>query len=213
MRVNFLIITPVIKPFLWRKSKVMKKLIHLCYNCRLHEVKFYDQKCNKCKIKYAYKKHKERKPRNQKSSEKKMRARLRKMVFSVYPNRCMKCKSIGRMMHADHIKPVSKHRELTYDLMNLQVLCIDCNMKKSNKNENDYRSEQQISKMKEYVENLGYEGKVVRRYLRDNKIEMQRPKRVKTTQAETLIKPKTILRKKLDTRVASQNSTSFTSPI
>lgn len=40
----------------------------------------------------------------------------------------------------DHIKPRRKYPELELDLNNLQVLCNDCNMGKSNDSEDDWRS-------------------------------------------------------------------------
>jgi 5-methylcytosine-specific restriction endonuclease McrA len=66
---------------------------------------------------------------------------LRKRVFRKYGHRCMCCGDKSKTMHIDHIKPRSKypHLELVFD--NLQVLCKDCNMAKSNINENDYRQD------------------------------------------------------------------------
>ena len=45
----------------------------------------------------------------------------------------------GKPLHVDHIKPRSKHPELELDLSNLQVLCFDCNLGKSNTDEVDWR--------------------------------------------------------------------------
>lgn len=45
----------------------------------------------------------------------------------------------GVKLHVDHIKPKSKYPELKYEVSNLQVLCCDCNMGKSNKDETDWR--------------------------------------------------------------------------
>lgn len=39
----------------------------------------------------------------------------------------------GRVLHVDHIKPISIFPELALNESNLQVLCEDCNMGKSNK--------------------------------------------------------------------------------
>ncbi len=45
----------------------------------------------------------------------------------------------GLMMHVDHIKPRSKYPELELALSNLQILCADCNLGKSNTDEIDWR--------------------------------------------------------------------------
>lgn len=42
-------------------------------------------------------------------------------------------------LHVDHIKPRSIHPELALDPDNLQVLCSDCNLGKSNRDEIDWR--------------------------------------------------------------------------
>ena len=42
-------------------------------------------------------------------------------------------------LHVDHIKPRSKHPELELDINNLQILCKDCNLGKSNTDSIDYR--------------------------------------------------------------------------
>ena len=45
----------------------------------------------------------------------------------------------GIKLHVDHIKPKSIYPELTYEPSNLQVLCCDCNIGKSNLDETDWR--------------------------------------------------------------------------
>lgn len=45
----------------------------------------------------------------------------------------------GKPLHVDHIKPRSKYPELELDPTNLQVLCADCNLGKSNTDEIDWR--------------------------------------------------------------------------
>lgn len=47
----------------------------------------------------------------------------------------------GATLHVDHIKPRSKYRRLELELSNLQVLCADCNLGKSNVDETDWRQE------------------------------------------------------------------------
>ena len=51
----------------------------------------------------------------------------------------MVCGSTERI-HVDHIKPRSKYPELELDINNLQVLCEDCNIGKSNIDETDWRT-------------------------------------------------------------------------
>lgn len=46
----------------------------------------------------------------------------------------------GRVKHVDHIKPRSKYPELELKLSNLQVMCEDCNVGKSNHFEIDWRT-------------------------------------------------------------------------
>lgn len=64
---------------------------------------------------------------------------LRKLVFSMYQNKCMKCGDDNCILHIDHIKPRSKYPELQADLDNLQILCGYCNISKGNREEIDYR--------------------------------------------------------------------------
>lgn len=58
--------------------------------------------------------------------------------------RCQCCGASSRdgvVLHVDHIKPRSKYRHLELCLSNLQVLCADCNLGKSNIDETDWRQE------------------------------------------------------------------------
>jgi hypothetical protein len=62
--------------------------------------------------------------------------KLRIQVFLRDGEVCAYCKAIpspGLSLTIDHIKPVSKFPELALDIDNLQVLCWECNQKKSNK--------------------------------------------------------------------------------
>lgn len=52
---------------------------------------------------------------------------------------CGRAPKDGIKLHVDHIKPKSLHPELKYELSNLQVLCCDCNMGKSNLDDTDWR--------------------------------------------------------------------------
>lgn len=68
---------------------------------------------------------------------------MRVRVLEKYQCVCMMCgrspKTHGVAVHVDHIKPRSKYPELSLDFENLQVLCEECNVGKSNKYETDYR--------------------------------------------------------------------------
>ncbi len=53
---------------------------------------------------------------------------------------CGRSKPIhGVTLHVDHIKPRSRYPELELTRSNLQVLCEDCNLGKSNGDETDWR--------------------------------------------------------------------------
>jgi len=52
---------------------------------------------------------------------------------------CGRSAKNGVELHVDHIKPISKYPELRLEIENLQVLCRDCNLGKSNKFEDDFR--------------------------------------------------------------------------
>jgi 5-methylcytosine-specific restriction endonuclease McrA len=64
---------------------------------------------------------------------------IRYKALSTYKRECVLCGS-KQKLHVDHIKPRSKYPELQYKLDNLQILCSDCNLGKSNLDETDYRS-------------------------------------------------------------------------
>lgn len=69
---------------------------------------------------------------------------LKKQVRSLYKCGCMKCGKIKCEIHIDHIFPRSLYPELEYSIHNLQILCRDCNMQKSNIDNTDYRTKEQI---------------------------------------------------------------------
>lgn len=52
---------------------------------------------------------------------------------------CGASRKDGAKLHVDHIKPRSKFPKLELELSNLQVLCEDCNLGKSNKDQTDWR--------------------------------------------------------------------------
>jgi hypothetical protein len=69
--------------------------------------------------------------------------KLRVRVLEKYGCKCMMCgrspKVHGVVIHVDHIKPRSKYPELELDITNLQILCEDDNLGKSNRYETDWR--------------------------------------------------------------------------
>jgi len=64
---------------------------------------------------------------------------LRKRAIKKYGNNCLKCGKYEKSIHVDHILPRSHYPEEALKLRNLQVLCSECNSKKSNKSYADYR--------------------------------------------------------------------------
>lgn len=65
---------------------------------------------------------------------------LRYRAIRTHGRVCMCCRTTEGQMHVDHIKPRSKFPNLELCFENLQVLCRDCNLGKSNKDETDWRS-------------------------------------------------------------------------
>ncbi|NTU49425.1 MAG: HNH endonuclease [Desulfobulbaceae bacterium] len=67
---------------------------------------------------------------------------LRYKAFAQYGNKCQACgrsPKDGIVLHVDHIKPRFKYPELALSIDNVQILCADCNLGKSNKYEIDHR--------------------------------------------------------------------------
>ena len=66
---------------------------------------------------------------------------IRYQVLAKYPRICMLCGAHGPKVtiQVDHIKPKIKYPELALDFNNLQLLCRECNLGKSYKNEDDFR--------------------------------------------------------------------------
>lgn len=58
---------------------------------------------------------------------------LRYDAFKLYGKKCAICNDSSSTMHVDHIKPRSKYPDLALTLSNLQILCRDCNLGKSDK--------------------------------------------------------------------------------
>lgn len=72
---------------------------------------------------------------------------LSKAVKDIYGRVCMKCGKSSGVFHSDHIIPRSKNIDLELDINNIQVLCEDCNISKSNSESVDYRTMDDIEKL------------------------------------------------------------------
>lgn len=67
---------------------------------------------------------------------------IRYQALKANDGRCELCgasKHDGTMLHVDHILPRSKFPKLELEPTNLQILCEDCNLGKSNKDQTDWR--------------------------------------------------------------------------
>lgn len=67
---------------------------------------------------------------------------LRYRILSKRGNMCECCGhswTVGNPLQVDHIKPRSKYPKLALEESNLQVLCRECNIGKSNVDETDWR--------------------------------------------------------------------------
>ena len=71
---------------------------------------------------------------------------LTKKVRELYRCGCMKCGRDNIETHIDHIFPRSLYPKFQHSIFNLQILCKDCNLEKSNKNTIDYRTAEQRKK-------------------------------------------------------------------
>lgn len=69
--------------------------------------------------------------------------KIRYAALELHGATCQCCgrsnKKHGVILHVDHIKPRSKYPELSLKISNLQVLCEDCNLGKSNIFDTDWR--------------------------------------------------------------------------
>lgn len=82
---------------------------------------------------------------------------LRFRALRWYGFACLACGSSredGAELHVDHIKPRSKHPELSLIFSNLQVLCKECNLGKSNKYDDDLRNSLPPTKKQETAKML-----------------------------------------------------------
>lgn len=110
--------------------------------------------------KHAEKRHNNK---NKRFYDSKKWSTIRKKVFLIYDRKCMACGST-KELQVDHIKPRSKFPELELDIYNLQILCKKCNFEKFNYNSIDYRTNEDISCL---VDFLGKE-KIYKLYKKTN---------------------------------------------
>lgn len=68
--------------------------------------------------------------------------KLRYQAFKIHGRQCQCCGGMPPdvQLHVDHIKPRSRYPSLELDIDNLQILCKDCNLGKSNTDTIDYRT-------------------------------------------------------------------------
>lgn len=69
--------------------------------------------------------------------------KLRFEAIKKYGPKCMCCGSEEKIV-VDHIKPRSRFPSLELDFNNLQILCNDCNMGKSNDDYTDFRNKEEV---------------------------------------------------------------------
>lgn len=113
-----------------RTGKEADKIINFAYKKFILKK---EVKTKKQKIKYL---------ENKKFYESNEWRSLRYEAFKKYGRKCMVCGATvenGAILHVDHIKPRSLYPELELILENLQILCKDCNLGKSNKDSIDWR--------------------------------------------------------------------------
>jgi 5-methylcytosine-specific restriction endonuclease McrA len=116
----------------------------ICLNCGRHRKttasrRYYEQGfCTiSCKRVFRIRRFKSEKKENFYLSEK-WRG-LRYQALKAQGRICALCRNPEGIMHVDHIKPRSKYPELELEITNLQILCADCNLGKSNIDETDWR--------------------------------------------------------------------------
>lgn len=121
------------------KSCGLFSVFELCTQCRPHEKavkRFLKNKSSKKKKVKVYK------PKMDDFYKSWGWKKLRYAVLKYYGYRCMCCGATpadGKSIVVDHIYPRKKFPKLEMDFNNLQVLCNDCNMGKSDDDYTDFR--------------------------------------------------------------------------
>jgi hypothetical protein len=82
---------------------------------------------------------------------------LRYLALKNCGAQCLCCgatRADGAVLHVDHIKPRYHHPELQWELSNLQVLCLDCNIGKRAWDETDWRSDSMREEMEAQAQHM-----------------------------------------------------------
>lgn len=134
---------------MWSTGGLVKKKYHVVDDDHLP-----NENCSMCIDNLVYadeKKAKAKKKRKERKVAKKWSQwdfyksdawrELRYKALKLYGRQCMCCgaKPPNTVLHVDHIKPRSRFPDLALDIDNLQILCEDCNLGKSNNDCVDYR--------------------------------------------------------------------------
>lgn len=120
---------------------------------------------------------------------------LRYKAILLYGAKCLLCnrtREDGIKLHVDHVKPRSKYPELSLEITNLQVLCEDCNLGKSNSDSNDFR----VSSSTAWSLSPSAQGPSAKK---EKKIEKKEKAINPVSNLSCVMQPKIILRKKLMT--------------
>lgn len=86
--------------------------------------------------------YKKKKPKKEDFYKSREWRELRYQALIQYGRQCLCCgaKPPTVVLHVDHVRPRSLYPELELDIHNLQILCEDCNLGKSNKSDDDFRN-------------------------------------------------------------------------
>lgn len=110
--------------------------------CTMCKNNYYDKKTGLPKRQKNRKRLKKKnKPKQDWFYKSKEWRELRYQALKLHGNQCLCCgnRPPFTILHVDHIKPRSKYPHLALDINNLQVLCKECNLGKSNTDCIDYR--------------------------------------------------------------------------
>lgn len=114
-------------------------------------------------------KYKERYPERVRAAKALRRARLRgakvgtlgpnyvTAVYEFYGRECLKCGAVD-VLHIDHVTPLARNGR--HAISNMQVLCADCNVRKSASSSADYRAGRRLINFLEWRKNVDLSNKV-----------------------------------------------------